>query len=64
MIDYLKYVEMYSLIIMAVQETTSDRGWKQEWIDYMDGYGTDTVVVDGRVIVNEGCPFSVGKMRL
>ena len=59
MIDYLKHTELYSLIIMAVHETTSDRGWKKEWIDYVDGYGSNTVMVDGRVIVNEGCPFSV-----
>ena len=64
MVDYLKGVKMYSLVIMATHVSTLQGNWKQEWIEYVDGYGSDTVVIEGRVIVNEGCPFVVGMQRL
>ena len=64
MVDYLKGVKMYSLIIMATHISTAWKNWPQNFIDYVDGYGSDTVVTNGRLITNEGCPFVAGKLSL
>ena len=64
MVDYLKGVKMYSLVIMATHISTSTRNWKLEWIEYVDGYGSNTVVKNGTLILDEGCPFVFGKLSL
>ena len=40
MVDYLKGVKMNSVIIMAIRDSSRLKHWEQDWIDYVDGYGS------------------------
>jgi len=43
MVDYLKGVKMNSVIIMAIRDSSRLKHWEQDWIDYVDGYGSKTL---------------------
>ena len=64
MVDFLKTVKVYSLIIMTIIDKTSWHIWNQNLIDYVDGYGSNTVVRDGAAVRTEGCPFIFGESKL
>ena len=71
MVEYLKGVKMNSLIVMAIKDSTWPWHWRQEWITYVDGYGSETVQnTNKRTILDDpqhpgvGCPFTACEYRI
>ena len=66
MVDYLKGVKMNSVVVMAIQDSTWPWHWKDEWISYVDGYGSETLqnTTEGWLKSDPsweeyvGCPFT------
>ena len=53
MVNYLKDVEMNSVIVMAIRDSSEPNNWNKEQISYVDSFGSETYKND----VNRGCPF-------
>jgi len=64
MVDYLKEVKPYNMVIIAVKESTWPWHWKQEWIEYVDKFGSRTHQNKSERIIDEekGCPFTGCKL--
>ena len=61
MVDYLKQVKTNSIIMMAIKDSTYYYHWSKDWIDYVDSYGSKTVIYPNEGWVrDEGCPFVAG----
>jgi len=66
MSEYLKSVKMNSMIIMAIKDSTWSWNWEQDWIEYIDSYGSEThqnteegtLKFDPRYDSDIGCPFT------
>ena len=53
MVNFLKGVKTNSMIIMAIQDSSREKNWKDEWIEYVDSLGSETY----KKAPMEGCPF-------
>ena len=71
MSEYLKSVKMNSMIIMAIKDSTWSWNWEQDWIEYIDSYGSEThqdteegtLKFDPRYDSDIGCPFTASEFR-
>ena len=64
MVDYLKGVKAHNLVIIAVKDSTWPWNWKQEWIEYVDRFGSRTYQNTSERTIDEekGCPFTGSKL--
>ena len=72
MVEYLKGVNAKSIVIIAIKDSTYGWYWKQEWITYVDSYGSVThqdvekewLLYNPDVHTTVGCPFTVCKFNV